>query len=88
MVKLILNLLQQRTKVPRLPWALPEGEYEFYNFSMIMNEREFWYSKQEYSIPFQVSANEITYLGEIMAHPSSEADFLGGTENVRWLLDL
>jgi hypothetical protein len=60
--------------------SIPEGEYEFYNFSMISGEEAFWSSKQDYSIPFSISSNEVTYLGEIRAHVDSRKDFLGGTE--------
>ncbi|AQP98914.1 hypothetical protein B0W48_03345 [Pseudoalteromonas aliena] len=58
--------------------ALPSGEYEFYNYSMYDLNGTTWSSRNDYSIPFNVSANQTIYLGEIKLHVKSSTDFLGG----------
>jgi hypothetical protein len=58
--------------------ALPTGEYEFFNYEMEDIDRTRWSSEEDYSIPFNVKANQTSYLGEIKLHVKTTTDFLGG----------
>ena len=52
--------------------ALPAGKYTYHNFRLYQSNGYYeknWYSEQDYSIPFEVSANQINYAGEIKLVP-------------------
>ena len=47
---------------------LPAGDYEMTNFRLHDNTlKKVWNLKKDFSVPFQVRAGEITYLGEFQA---------------------
>lgn len=68
--------------------TLPVGEYEFYNYRMDEGGQFIWSSPTDYAIPFNVLAQQASYLGEIRIYPKVKDDGFGGTEIVdgTWIL--
>jgi len=61
-------------------FQLPVGRYRFYNFYLNIKQpdgRRSWAAQEDYSIPFEVTANEVKYLGEIKQIPFFGSSFLG-----------
>lgn len=61
-------------------FALPAGEYEFYNFSLYDAHgygSTTFFSKEDYSIPFHVEANAANYVGEIRLEQVMGKNFFG-----------
>ncbi|MDF1821548.1 MAG: hypothetical protein P1U64_08245 [Alcanivoracaceae bacterium] len=55
---------------------LPVGEYEFYNFFLNGGANHFS-AREDYSIPFEVLPNAITYLGEVKLVPQRARNTFG-----------
>lgn len=61
-------------------FSLPPGEYAFYNFRLYQSDgyaNKNWWSAQDYSIPFEVHAGVVNYVGEIKLIPSFGTNFFG-----------
>lgn len=61
-------------------FRLPPGDYEIFNFDVFLNGgmvQKNFASRNEFSIPFRVRANETTYLGNYQANLSMGKNFFG-----------
>ena len=65
-------------------FSLPAGKYTFYNFRLYQSNgyvNENWSSREAYSIPFEVNANAVNYIGEIKLLPDVGKNFFGVSVN-------
>lgn len=61
-------------------FALPPGKYTFYNFRLYQSNGIYyqdWWSNEDYSIPFEVMADSVNYIGEIKLIPIMGNNFFG-----------
>ena len=62
--------------------SLPEGQYEFYNYELYYNNGMFdrtWRAGKDFSMPFSIKDNQITYIGEIKATAVMTEKVLGAS---------
>ena len=57
-------------------FTLPVGKYHFYNFYLKQGPKS-WTAKDDYSVPFEVNAGEVKYIGQIKQIPLFGGKFLG-----------
>jgi hypothetical protein len=61
-------------------FSLPAGAYTFHNFRLYQANGSFqqnWTSKEDYSIPFEIQANTVNYVGEIKLEGLKGRNFFG-----------
>jgi hypothetical protein len=59
---------------------LPAGQYVFHNFTLYESNgvfSQYWGSKQDYAIPFEVRPNATNYVGEIKLDPMTGKSLFG-----------
>lgn len=61
-------------------FAVPPGRYEFYNYLIYSTNGAYetrWYSKEDFSVPFDVTPGAVVYLGDIQFVPNTGKNVLG-----------
>ncbi|KDM93496.1 hypothetical protein EA58_01125 [Photobacterium galatheae] len=60
--------------------TMKPGRYEIVNWSVSKaNEDVSWSARENFSIPFEIKSNKVTYIGEYQAHKTEATNLLGMT---------
>lgn len=74
------DIVDENTEGALFFYQLPAGEYEFHNYEIILAggySTSTWTAKEPYSIPFEIQAGKVSYLGEIKSRGLKGKNLLG-----------